>query len=68
MNFRDQISIEIDRRKLQKLVDDGITTWDEIANAPVYMVRPSCECDEWLEGGEVMRCPKCGAEGIEVEM
>ena len=34
-NFDDTVKAEIDRRKIQKLIDDGVITADEIANAPI---------------------------------
>jgi hypothetical protein len=34
-NLHDEISIQLDKRKLQKLVDEGVITWDEITSAEI---------------------------------
>lgn len=56
MTDRDKISNEIDRRKLQKLVDDEMISAEELANAPIYIICPNCGAEE-LAVNDV--CPKC---------
>ena len=54
----DQINSEIDKRKLQKLQDDGF----DISNAPIYVIEPTCQCNDGLEGNP-LACAKCGKLG-----
>lgn len=51
-----EINSEIDRRKLQKLVDAGKISAEELAEAPIYTECPKCK---YLSQSEI-RCPKCG--------
>lgn len=37
-NLGDTVSAEIDRRKIQKLVEDGIISHDELQNAPIVEI------------------------------
>ncbi len=45
MNDKDAISSELDRRKLQKLVDEGVITEEEIANANINYLKQVCRCE-----------------------
>ena len=38
--FGDQLNIAIDRAKIQKLVDDGVITPAQLANAPILEIDP----------------------------
>jgi hypothetical protein len=58
----DQINGEIDRRKLEKLQDDGL----DLSNAPIYVIEPTCKCNDGLEG-DPLACAKCGKLGEATE-
>lgn len=51
--MKDDISKEIDRRKLEKLQDDGL----DLANAPIYIICPFCDSKDLAYGDD---CPSCG--------
>lgn len=55
--MRDDLNTELDKRKLQKLVDDGMITAEELANAPIYVECP--HCGKILQSEEPY-CLKCG--------
>ena len=56
-SFGDEIAAQLDKRKIEKLVDDGAITPEDIANAPIYVECPKClfEADAELDV-----CPECG--------
>ncbi len=60
-NLSDQISTEIDRRKIKKLIDDGVITEEELAHAPVYELTQNCKCEDG-EPNEQNKCTKCGTQ------
>ncbi len=53
----DNLNVEIDGRKLKKLVDDNVVTAEDIANAPIYIECPHCKHSQLLAGDD---CEKCG--------
>lgn len=57
MDDTDKVKAEIDRRKLQKLVDNGVVSAEDIANAPIYVECPYC--GDLLEAEEA-HCIRCG--------
>lgn len=62
----DTVAIEMDRRKLQKLVDDGKITQEELANARIVnIVCPNNSRHGLTPDGQ--RCGICGAEPVEAE-
>ena len=40
--FKDELSIQSDKRKLDKLVDDGIISAEDLANAPIHDTSECC--------------------------
>lgn len=64
----DNLNMQIDQRKLQKLADDGIISLEDIASAPILSVSECCGVDmiaEYPDGDAT--CEKCGkpCEGAE---
>lgn len=55
--MRDELNTELDKRKLQKLLDNGMITAEELANAPIYVECP--HCGDSLETEEP-HCISCG--------
>lgn len=39
-DLRDEINIQKDRRKIQKLIDEGKVTAEQVANAPILEIDP----------------------------
>lgn len=58
ISLHDQISAEKDRRKIKKLIDDGVISPEELANAPIYELTQVCKCRN-AEPNENGRCTKC---------
>lgn len=54
----DKVKIEIDRRKLEKLVDDDVITDEDIANARIVFM---CNCGQ-EQDVENEICIKCGRD------
>jgi hypothetical protein len=59
LNDMDYINGEIDRRKVAKLVDDGILSEDELRNAPVVLECPVCKHQQSPFADE---CESCGGD------
>lgn len=60
-------SIELDKRKIHQLLDDGVITAEELANATVVEVQvtPGCQCGFALcLDDELPHCPVCGVPAI----
>lgn len=55
----DNVSIEIDKRKLNSLVDDGIVSAEELANAPIVLECPKCKHHQDPYNDI---CEKCGED------
>lgn len=56
--MRDEIYAEIDRRKVERLVDHGVISREEIENAPIVF---QCECGQ-EQDVDNDRCIKCGKD------
>lgn len=54
----DDINAQIDKRKVNGLVDNGIISAEEVANAPIVILCPMC----LLEQDAVNDVCDCGAE------
>lgn len=68
MDFKDELNIQSDKRNIESLIDDGIISGEEIANAPIILIEPTCKCNKGLEPvGKELRCPNCRAIGKESE-
>lgn len=67
LSLTELIELEMDRRKITQLIDDGIITPQELANAMIVEVKvtPACDCgfDISLKD-EIPRCPACGKAAI----
>jgi hypothetical protein len=69
INLRDEVAIQMDKRKLQALVSLGLLSFEDIVNARHLEIQPSCHCGEgmvFIEGEQPI-CPTCSAPGTEVE-
>lgn len=64
-DFSDHLNAQTDKRKIEKLMDEGIIDPDDLANAPIYLVEPNCSCGSGLEpdSENTLRCPTCRKEG-----
>lgn len=63
-SLRDQLNINSDVKKLERLVESGEITAEELANAPIFLVEPVCKCNKGLqEVGTKLLCPECWSEG-----
>lgn len=56
-DLHDKISGELDKRKMKRLVDDGLISLDDIANAPIYILTANCKCNDEPDANN--RCRKC---------
>ena len=56
MEFKDELNIQSDKRKIEKLVDDEVVTAEDIANAPIYIECPKCKHNNL----DLDRCENCG--------
>jgi hypothetical protein len=56
--FHDQLAMQTDKRKILKLIDDGVIDRDLLANAPVYKLIQACSCPN-AEPNEADRCSHC---------
>lgn len=69
--FHDSIAMEIDRRKIQKALDEGKITHEDLANAQRVMIKPQCQCNQGLVSAAELEgmphCPKCKTPGLEVK-
>lgn len=57
--LRDELNIQSDRRKIQKLIDDGIVSAEDVYGAQVYMVCPECKLRQNPDND---KCEKCGTD------
>jgi hypothetical protein len=57
-NFKDEVNGQIDKRKVEKLVENGEFTLEELANAPI-LFQCECGCEQDLDNEF---CEECGAE------
>ncbi len=65
----DQLNMHTDRKKLDKLVETGQISAEELANAPIIEMEPSCECDQGLEmSGNDLVCPACRKKAVEASV
>lgn len=60
MNHSDMISLEIDKRKIRKLIHSGQVTPEELAGAKIYMLRQLCSCPNSKPSSK-NKCIDCGA-------
>lgn len=56
-NLHDEIAMEMDKRKLERLIESGEITREELAHARYYLTTPNCECELPPDNND--RCPKC---------
>lgn len=63
-NLNDEVNTELDKRKMQELIDSGKVDAFDIANAPVYSVSECCGADMLAEPDDPVdklpTCEKCG--------
>ena len=64
--LHDAFALETDRRKIQRLLDDGVITDEELANATVHMLESNCDCGVGHDEND--RCPRCLTKWSEVEL
>lgn len=59
INEIDEINGELDRRKVNRLVEDGVISAEELANAPIVLECPKCK---YHQNPENDICEKCGED------
>lgn len=65
----DQLNMHTDRKKLDKLVETGQISAEELANAPIVEAVPDCDCGNNLElVGNDLVCPTCRKKAVEVSI
>lgn len=63
--LRYEINAEVDKRKLQKLVDNKKLTVEQLAEAPIFSESVCCGADFiGNSDGTNVRCSECGGQGI----
>lgn len=66
ITLADMMKMEGDRRKIEHLIDTGVVSREDVDNAVIYEIEPTCKCDRGLapfgEFGD-LRCPKCRKRG-----
>lgn len=56
-DIHDKLLAESDKRKVKKLVDDGIISPNDIANAKIYVLTANCNCESEPDANN--RCKNC---------
>jgi len=73
--IKDQVSAELDKRKIQNLIDAGVIKVEDVARAPIIRSEPSCNCNQGLEMNDKkfghfphaqLVCPKCHKESKDI--
>lgn len=59
MNLNDTISVEIDRRKIRRIIEQGLVTPEELAGAKIYLIRQVCSCPNSRPSAK-NKCVGCG--------
>lgn len=60
MHFKDELNKQVDKRKVEKLVDSGVISPEELANAPILSVSECCGVDMLGErDSPILICSKC---------
>lgn len=62
-NLSDTVNEELDHRKIQQLVDDGVLDAGDLANNTIVSLSPCCKADlvgDEIGNGLLIRCSKCG--------
>lgn len=66
--LKDTVSGELDRRRIESLIEDGIISVEDIARAPIIRAEPTCKCGCGLEPNDKqfghfpyaqLVCPEC---------
>lgn len=57
-DLHDKIITEQDKRRIQKLIDDGTIDPEQLSNAPIYELVQQCDCTD-TEPDDFNRCVKC---------
>lgn len=59
----DDISAEIDKRKVTKLVDNNVISAEDLANAEIWIERPNCGYEAVIDESQDIdnyTCEDCG--------
>jgi hypothetical protein len=74
-NLKDEVNIELDRRRVESLIEQGVVSIEDIARAPIIRAEPSCKCGKGLEMNDAkfghfphaeLACPECKAPSTDI--